>query len=85
MTQGIEQTSGEGALAALHLVCAVSDKAVLHRELLASEPLRQADGPMAAVHLVHGARSAAAAVNPALERLRGRGGRGVAGFAPIHI
>ncbi len=71
MTHAIEPTNGEAASVALHLVCAVSDKAVLHRELLSSEALAQPRWPVAAVHIVHGARSAADAANPALLRLSG--------------
>jgi hypothetical protein len=55
----------------LHLVCAVSDKSVLHRELLASPDLAAYAGAFASVHLIHGAHCAAHAANPVLDRLSG--------------
>lgn len=54
---------------ALHLVCAVSDKAVLHRELMASPDLAGDSHAFARVVLVHGASSAAHACNPVLARV----------------
>jgi hypothetical protein len=70
---------------ALHLVCAVSDKAVLHRELMASPDLSGGGGGFARVKLVHGARSAAHACNPVLQHLAHGAGSALAdgaGAAP---
>jgi hypothetical protein len=70
---------------ALHLVCAVSDKAVLHRELMASPDLSGGGRGIARVVLIHGARSAAHACNPVLQRLAHRAGSALdddAGAAP---
>jgi hypothetical protein len=56
------------AMPALHLVCAVTDKEVLHRELLASPDISRATPELASLRFVHGAASAAHACNPWLIR-----------------
>ena len=55
----------------LHLLCAVTNKDVLHRELLASPDLAGSAPERARVRLVHGATSAAQACNPLLRQLAG--------------
>lgn len=63
------QNSTRAAGAVMYLVCAVSDKVVLHRELLASPDVSGPQAGFESVRLVHGAHSAAQAFNPVMQHL----------------